>query len=936
MTKMLSVYVLGNGDLYAQYFNAIVTSFGNSGYSTLLRISLLIGGFSVLYSFVWKRSIADLIKWFGLIYICIYIFFLPKVDIEIIDTVNGNKPYAVDNVPLGLGILANVTTSVSYALTQLTEMNFTMPDDLRYHQSGMVFASEIVRAVSQFEITDARFDNNLQGFIHQCVFYDILLNKYSMDDLLQEKNIWALVSKNASPARGFIYTDADNRSEFQTCKQTVSLLTSDWVTAVDNAKSLYSKRLFNSAADPKEALKKSVDISYGYLTQLSGQADRIMQQSLMANAIQRGVIRMGATLNATAALQSYAFVRAQEQKRLTNQTVADMAAVWLPLIKNAIELITYGSFIFVILLVVLPFGITTLKSFLYTIVWVQLWPPLYAVLNLTVSFYAQSKSMAATAGGLSLQSMPGLLQINADMAGLAGYLSMSVPVLAGGLLWGMHHAFLQTSQYAGGVAQSTAATGAAEAVTGNMGFGNTNFGNQSSFNRSANHVDTSARVSTGSSLTQLSDGTQLSVMSNGDQVLNMGNTISNVGASVGFSKGFRTSYSENADKAMTSAESSNNAYHDATSAGMRNMYEIGNHLGSSTSSGDSWNVSTSAGTTKAFGEVKRITQDFADRHHISYNEAANVLSSVYADGKAGISGSFGYSAGSKEMGPSGRIEGSLSATAGISRTAGHNNSTDKGSLYSDAKDFLKDSHYSENVDVISRAAQDKSLRINNETGSRLADNMGSSFEHAEGYRHDMQSSLQQAESYRKQASRVEEDAVRIDTVGNNELTNWIANQPGSDGKGKLGLDSVRHIMKDPVLRDHYLKDFAESYKANLEKDWNHGLSNSEHAVQNSYRNNNKHIPDASKIISTNHADHAQMEERARISGLTPNHFIDDSIKPKTESMINNSSADVTKKNREINKIGSEIVHGIEHEKSNKNHGSLLGDMWNNIDTKTNT
>jgi hypothetical protein len=42
----------------------------------------------------------------------------------------------------------------------------------------MVFASRMVEMVSQFEITDARFDENLKAFIHQCVFYDLLLKKY--------------------------------------------------------------------------------------------------------------------------------------------------------------------------------------------------------------------------------------------------------------------------------------------------------------------------------------------------------------------------------------------------------------------------------------------------------------------------------------------------------------------------------------------------------------------------------------------------------------------------------------------------------------------------------------------------------------------------------------------------------------------------------------
>lgn len=925
MSTVLNIYVLGNGDLYYQYFNAIVTSFGTSNYSTLVRLSLLIGGFITLFSLVLKRHVMELLKWFAYVYVTIYILFLPKVGVEIIDEVAGGKPYAVDHVPLGLALLANMTTSLGYALTQVTEMNFSMPNDLRYQKSGMVFASELVRATSQFEITDARFDGNMQGFIHQCVFYDILFKKYSINDLIESSNIWDLVSKNASPARAFIYTGADNHSEVTTCRDSIASLTNDWKQAVSTAKSLYSSRLFPNDPDPQNTLKKYLDSSYGYLTKLSIKADEIMQQSLMANAIQRGVVRMGATLNANAALQSYAYTRAQEQKRLTNQTVGDMAAYWLPLIKNDIELITYGSFIFVILLGVLPFGPATLKSFVYTSIWVQLWPPLYAILNLSISLYAQSKSAAATATGLSLQAMPGLLQINADMAGLAGYLSMSVPVLAGGLLWGMHHAFLQSSQYMGGVVQSTAGIGAAEAVTGNMGFGNTNFGNHSAFNTSANHVDTSSRVATGSSTMQLSDGSQLSVMPNSDQVLNMGNTIANLGASIGDSKTIRSGYTESVDKAITAAKSQNNAYHNASSVAMKNLYEIGSHMGEGESSGDSWNVSATAGTSQAFGNVKRITQNLADLLHKSYGETANLAANIYADGKAGLS----FSGGKEGMGLAGSVSGSL----GASRTATHSSSTDEGKSYSEAKDFLRDNHYSENVDIISRAAQDKSLRINNEKGARLVDNMGSSFDQAEGYRRELQSSLQQAESYRLQASRAEEDAFRIDAAAQNEFQSFIANHPGTDGKGKLGIDSVPHIMHDPELRDKFLKEFAGSYKTKIENNWDHGLSHSDQAIKNTYQKNNQHLPNASSIKSTSEHNNKQIQDRAEKIGLTSNHLIDHSIKKQVENTMVDHAKTVYEKNQSINQDGNAIQDKVHQEQSKKRHGGLIRDMTHDINTK---
>ena len=943
MATTLSVIVYGNGDLYAQYFNAIARSFGTSTYSTLIKLSILLAGMSVLFSHVMKRDLMDVIKWLGHVYLVVYILFLPKMTVEIIDRVAGNKPYTVANIPLGLAVFSSLTTTLSDALTQLTEMNFTMPDDLRYHKSGMIFASQLVRAASQFEITDSRFDSNIQGFIHQCVFYDILFKKYSMNDLLETNNIWSLVSHNASPARGFIYTDENNVSEFTTCQASIAELSNDWEKALDTAKVRYGSRLFSGSPNPKDALKKYLDVSYGYLVNLSGQADQIMKQNLMANAIERGVLRMGATVDASAALQSYAYVRAQEQKRLTNQTVGEMATYWLPLIKNDLELILYGAFIFVVLLSVFPFGVATLKSYFYTLIWIELWSPLYAVLNLTTSYYAQSKSVAATAGSVSLSTLPGLLQVNADIAGLAGYLSMSVPAIAGGLLWGMH-SILQVSQYVGGMTQSVAGVGAGEAVTGNIGFGNTNFGNHNAFNTSSNHMDTNLRVSGGASSLQLSDGSQFSVMPDGREVLNMQNTISNIGALVDYSNAYRTSYMESADRATTAARQDQHHYSTATSAAMRNVYEVASHLNKSEGSGESWSLNASSGVSKAFGNVQRITQDLADRLHVSYNEAANLAASIYADGKAGVAGHIGFSASRDtggglgslspvKAGVSGGVDASLSGSLGASRTATHNSSTDTGSVYSTARDFLQDHHYSENVDMIARASQDKSLRTNNETGNRLLDSMSSSFDQAESYRHDMQSNLQLADTYRANASKAEEYGARVGITGQQELMEYIANQPNRDGTGKLGASSVPRIMRDPEMRNKYINQFMNEHHTELQKSWSHGLPSSQKAVEKIYRHNNHAIQNESHIKKLDQQNHAKIDEKSHSQGLNQNQFIDRSVKQQVTDAMVDHAQEIHQKNAQTNQEGNVIKEKFEQEKSRERHGGLGRDFVFDIDTK---
>src|SRR5260370_85350 len=81
------------------------------------------------------------------------------------------------------------------------------------------------------------------------------------------------------------------------------------------------------------------------LINLSDGASSLIQQNMMANALQNGILGWSARSNAPAALQSYAFNKAQQQTRIGNRTVGDLAAYWLPLMKNLFEGILYGSFV---------------------------------------------------------------------------------------------------------------------------------------------------------------------------------------------------------------------------------------------------------------------------------------------------------------------------------------------------------------------------------------------------------------------------------------------------------------------------------------------------------------------------------------------------------------------------------------------------------------
>jgi conjugal transfer mating pair stabilization protein TraG len=277
----------GNGDILQEVFNAIAAAMGDSTFHTLIHISILLAGSWAVYKLIFKRDIMVGVAWISFYLVVFYILFLPKVTIDIIDRVNQGKVYTVDNVPLGLGWLANLTSTIGDSLTQLMEQGFSLPDDLRYGQTGMVMASNLVTAASTFHVTDANFVQNLQSFINQCVFYNLLLHKYSMRDLLTTSNIWEFVTHNASPARVFLYNQT-----VTTCRDGVQSLNQDWQFAIDQAEDRYAAHLFPEDTQAKTQLLKYLPLSYNFLTNLSEDASSLMQQNMMANVMQNRLYRV--------------------------------------------------------------------------------------------------------------------------------------------------------------------------------------------------------------------------------------------------------------------------------------------------------------------------------------------------------------------------------------------------------------------------------------------------------------------------------------------------------------------------------------------------------------------------------------------------------------------------------------------------------------------
>jgi hypothetical protein len=226
--------------------------------------------------------------------------------------------------------------------------------------------------------------------------------------------------------------------------------------------------------------------------------------------------------------------------------------------------------------------------------------------------------------------------------------------------------------------------------------------------------------------------------------------------------------------------------------------------------------------------------------------------------------------------------------------------------------------------------------VGNEKGNRFASDMSASFDKAESARSDMQSNWSQAESARQYASYAEEKANSINENASQRFKEWVMNQPGTDGKDRMGYSGAAAVLQDPNTAMHYGSLFMEQYKQEIESGFKaenttHHLPATDSQTRNQYESNNHQIKQGSKIRSGYENEKNVINEKASHQGLT-NNLVDHSIKTDTENKLSTGANKAEAGKSKVTQTGSKEIDDFHTESSRHRHGGLLHDLKNSIDT----
>lgn len=914
MAITIHVFTIGGGDLIQEVFNAVAAVFNNkAGISAITSLAIMLGGLFATFEFSKSHDLSVLMKWIGMYILVTSLILYPKANVMIEDRTGiDEKPRAVDNVPLSLAIFAGFTSRIGIGFTEVVETVFHMPNDMTYNKTGMLMGSKLVLASKNFQITDAEFTETLNEFMQQCVFFDLLLKKYTVQDLVRSDNAWEFIKAHTSQARAFPL-----HGQITVCNVGAGKLDQWWKEVINNAASVYGGQILGNNKNAAKLLLTHLSDGYSFLTNVSIQGDAILRTNLLANAMSQALSHYSANANAPAALQAYEDTKSELQARETMDQTGRQAGVWMQYFKNIIEAVLYSAFILIYFLSYFPFGGAIIRNYLQGLFVLQALAPMYAIINFAANFFAQNRSMAflasdSTHGALSIANIAGITQANADAMAVAGYLMW--PVTLGGaimLFKGLPGAIQSMGQLMGGVVQHAGSHVVAESVGGNISAGNANFGNRSLYNTNANHWDTNVRYAAGGASFQTGTGSTLSITPSGSEVLDNRGGLSSLGVSVHAAESIRTAASHQAQSNLSAGFNQTHAAGEQYSAAIRKLDDFSRQQSHYVSSGQSHNLTDSTGLNKSAHTVSQLVDSFAKEHHVSHERAAQVLGQVYADMKVG--GGFIV-----------KGEAGASASASASARSGF------GSLYNDAHRFAVDKNFTETVDSAHRAAVESQYRDSSDKGSRFAGSVASSFDKGDSFRKEAASQFSKAESYSTLASTTSENAASINANYTQEFYEWMHHQPAPAsqyGQGTFSKSAIDNMaVHDPASLQSYADRFVnEKTKAAIsEFNASHHLTHGEQRIREVYNANNHLISEKNHVVSEyKHANHivhnALHHDEQKHGGVGK---INERIRDTTNNEMQIHRDQLTQRENELKREGEPLKDRI-HEKVK---GQVLGSI----------
>ena len=653
---MNEIFTFGGADTLIMLLNSIAAMTSTDDYTSLIKVALLITTFLVALDMAASGKIGGTSR----VFILVIIFnaaIITKIDIVVTDRVYPAESGTVDNVPVGIAIPTAIFSRIGDWTTRTFETFYSLPNQTRFSGNGYAFTSRLVQSTMDQSYADTRTAANIAEFTQNCIYYGTLVGWYSWNTLLTTDDLWGYIGTTGQSQIIFTnFIESDETTNLVTCKDSYDKINADLPNTITSQLEHESTKLFPKElpAQAQARMLAALPQSIQFLTNITKTAPDLIKQKLMIRSMEKGLVGYAAKADSSDAIKEYSVAMAERQQKTTYDTLGSMSSRTLSMLRNVFEAIIIGIFPLVMFFILIAKDQgKAITSYLKWIIWIQLWPVFYAIINYVIAIHSQEASLAAVtipaslSGGTAMQAFSmltadGLKTVHEDYAAQAGYLTWLVPTLSWAFVSGGQYAGAQLASGVGGIAQSAGGAAAGEASRGNINMGNMSMDNLSMSNSSHSNFNggdssfmqqnTAPNVTRGSATLNEVHADGITTTTSGDGTQTFSSLKSNMGISQNLSSGLTATATQGLENSQTAAKENINNYTSTSQTAQNESADYHKSYGESNEAGIRTSLGSNAEYQRAHEQVK-TTMDSLSK---STGLTESALASLGVSGNAGV------------------------------------------------------------------------------------------------------------------------------------------------------------------------------------------------------------------------------------------------------------------------------------------------------------
>ncbi len=478
-----TVYAWGYGDLMLETFKVVKYIFSINEFQDVWKVAVIVGMLSGTIMMLTPNPDYLRLPKIIIFSVGIYtIFITAKIDIQVEDKADPTNSGFVANVPWAVGWPFAFFSTLEYRMGTMYETATTIPDGMKYSDSGFFTPVSIFSAATKHKIVSPYIFSNLNTYIQECVMQDLENGYKDYQSLVNSDNVWAYMG-NTSPATFVMQEDASGNKSLMGCDTAYSALN----TALQNYTSPTGAGMDSIAKSlglvGSVAVSSQLGVANQYLMNSSQTASSFLLQNTAINTFSTSfrsyVLANGGDPDSAGFYASSAEAASSAQMLISGL----LGAKYIPLMKGILTVIVLGLTPLLALLMITPLGFKTLMGYIMMLAWLASWHLGDVILNHIIT----TKVQTALSGYYPLtMAMKGVIDsTTVDYINMASSMYWSIPTIALIVVTGFSLSALASLNNA----MSSKLDRTATSTGGEMGRGSINFGTVGHNNYSANSVN---------------------------------------------------------------------------------------------------------------------------------------------------------------------------------------------------------------------------------------------------------------------------------------------------------------------------------------------------------------------------------------------------------------------------------------------------------------